>query len=544
MADIAKITLKGESEAKNFIDEALRGDIAYEELSTTVSKTGGYVAGDHLIYLGQYYEVVADIAQGGTIVTSGAGQNVEEREVGDEIKKNKTQVLGVICDVETSPATAAHSAGDQFYYDGALVEATSAIAIGDTIVVSPDTGYNVKVADKVVAQIQTLTNQVTTNKNDITNLKSRVSNLESEVSWLEVVNDLRNGDTSKYAIGDLFNEPWIDTANNNASYDNPLRINHFETVEIEGGETVSGMWLQHKYAHPFGVQFSHQRAFLKCPSGLAAGTYYFTIESAWGSNVSAGDIVCFTIANAVPEGGRIAGCYGAPDQVKSNWRVYVYSADGKTILETITPTFTASGTSLGTMKSNTRNGNLNSMQETAYGWNRWSKSALRQYLNSDAVKGTWWTAQDEWDIAPDQLTAKDGFLRGLSAGLKEILLPVKTITYVNTVNDGGADDFDVTYDKVSLTSLQQMYINPQHTGEGETQDYWKELNGTSTPWAQGGTYEVLKQYAVENHSSAQDVRLRSANRGYAVNTWYVSSSGGVYGGGASGALRFEPLMFI
>lgn len=87
MADIAKITLKGESEAKNFIDEALRGDIAYEELSTTVSKTGGYVAGDHLIYLGQYYEVVADIAQGGTIVTSGAGQNVEEREVGDEIKK-------------------------------------------------------------------------------------------------------------------------------------------------------------------------------------------------------------------------------------------------------------------------------------------------------------------------------------------------------------------------------------------------------------------------------------------------------------------------
>jgi hypothetical protein len=165
MADIAKITLKGESEAKNFIDEALRGDIAYEELSTTVSKTGGYVAGDHLIYLGQYYEVVADIAQGGTIVTSGAGQNVEEREVGDEIKKNKTQVLGVICDVETSPATAAHSAGDQFYYDGALVEATSAIAIGDTIVVSPDTGYNVKVADKVVAQIQTLTSAFVNNVN-------------------------------------------------------------------------------------------------------------------------------------------------------------------------------------------------------------------------------------------------------------------------------------------------------------------------------------------------------------------------------------------
>lgn len=190
MADTANITLKGESEAINFIDEALRGDIAYEELSTTVSKTGGYVAGDHLIYLGQYYEVVADIAQGGTIVTSGAGQNVEEREVGDEIKKNKTQVLGVICDVETSPATAAHSAGDQFYYDGALVEATSAIAIGDTIVVSPDTGYNVKVADKVVAQIQTLTNQ----SNSMVNVLGAKNLLENELesTVVDKVNIIRN----------------------------------------------------------------------------------------------------------------------------------------------------------------------------------------------------------------------------------------------------------------------------------------------------------------------------------------------------------------
>jgi hypothetical protein len=90
-----------------------------------------------------------------------------------------------------------------------------------------------------------------------------------------------------------------------------------------------------------------------------------------------------------------------------------------------------------------------------------------------------------------------------------------------------------------------MYINPQHTGEGETQDYWKELNGTSTPWAQGGIYEVLKQYAVENHSSAQDVRLRSAGRGDANYTWLVYSSGYVGSNiNASNAYRFEPLMFI
>ena len=349
-----------------------------------------------------------------------------------------------------------------------------------------------------------------------------------------------------YSIGDQFVDTWTDVAANNAQYTNPFQLNHIGSVELADGEALTDRpFLQAHYAHPFGVQFSHQRAFLRCPSGLAVGTYYFTIESSWGNNVSAGDVVCFTTTQAVPEGGRVAGCYGAPDQAKSNWKIYTYSADGKTILETITPTFTAAGTSLGTVKASARNGNLNSMQETAYGWNRWKTSALRQYLNSAAAVGAWWTAQDEWDIAPDQLTTKAGYLSGWSEEFVNALKAVKVTTYPNTVQDDtGGNTPDITYDRVFLPSLEQMYCVPQKVGEGEYHEYWKRRSGLTSPNAQYSTNPNMITYAVENHTSTQNVRLRSAFRGSAPSAWYVSSSGDVSIYGASNAFRFAPLVVI
>lgn len=348
-----------------------------------------------------------------------------------------------------------------------------------------------------------------------------------------------------YGIGDQFIDTWTDTATQQ-EYTYPFQLNHIGNVELQDGETLEDRpFLQAHFAHPFGVQFSHQRAFLRCPSGLADGTYYVTIESAWGSNVAAGDNVSFTLADAVPAGSRIAGMYGAPDQAKSNWRIYVYSADGKTILQTITPTFTATGTSLGTIKASVRNGDLNSMQETAYGWNRWSKSAIRQYLNSAAGVGAWWTAQDEWDIAPDQLTTKAGFLAGCPEDFVEALKAVKVTTYPNTVyDDTGGNTPDITYDKVFLPSLEQIYVNPQKAGEGEYHEYWKRRSGSLTPLAQYSTTPSMITYAVENHASPQYVRLRSASRGAAYSAWLVYSSGIVGSSYASYAYRFSPLVVL
>ncbi len=363
-------------------------------------------------------------------------------------------------------------------------------------------------------------------------------------SWTKIRNLRKSGLAEKVlTVGDIIDDTWTDVAAPK-EYPYQWHVADFQPIELQNGDTEASMLVQAHWAHPFGVQFSHQRAFLACPDGLPVGSYYFTIESAWGNNVKAGDIVCFKTTKVVPAGGRVSGCYGAPDQAKANWRIYTHSADGKTQIETITPTFTKtdSATNLGTQHLNKREGNLNSTQEMAYGWNRWKTSALRQYLNSEAAKGAWWTAQDEWDVAPDQLKDKAGFLSGCSADFLSALQIVKVTTFANTVNDGGGED--TTYDRVFIPSMEQMYCAPQIKGEGTYLEYWKQRSGATAPLAQWGTYPNIITYAVENHTSPQSIRLRSASRGNAVSTWYVYSSGNVSNNNASNANRFAPLVVI
>ena len=129
--------------------------------------------------------------------------------------------------------------------------------------------------------------------------------------------------------------------------------------------------------------------------------------------------------------------------------------------------------------------------------------------------------------------------------LLAVLKPVKVVTYCNTVTTTGQKQVkDITYDKVTLISLEQMYAKPQIAGEGEIHEYYKELNGTSAKFQQWQTYEILKTFAVENHTNPQSVRLRSASRNHASITWSVFSGGGVVNSYASSAVRAAPLMFI
>lgn len=366
--------------------------------------------------------------------------------------------------------------------------------------------------------------------------------LENITTWDQISGLVRNGYAQKiFDFGDWINEKWTDTAATK-EYEYPWRVNHFENVELEDGEIVQGMFLQAHYAHPFGVQFSQARAFLKCPDGLTAGTYNVKLERDWGSNAKANTYWQFTLTKDVPKGGRLSGFIQMPDVASSNWKVISYAADAITKLETVPVTSGQDGTALGTLQYATRNGNLNSMQETAYGWNRWKTSALRQYLNSEQAKGKWWTPQDEWDIAPDQLATKDGFLCGMPADMLKALKTVKVVTYANTVQDGG--EADITYDRVFLPSLEQLFINPQIAGEGTVHEYWQRRSGMKTKMQQYQTYPRMISYAVENHTSPQIVRLRSASRGGASGAWYVGSSGNVGSGYAWFASRFSPLVVV
>lgn len=365
---------------------------------------------------------------------------------------------------------------------------------------------------------------------------------QSNMDWSSVQAIVADGAGEKaFAIGTQLIEKWTDTTEPK-EYDMPWQVNYFEDVTLEDGEIVPGMWLQTHYCLPFGVQFSHQRAFLACPQGLEAGTYHFNFAKAWGDNVKPGINYQFTLTKPVEKGGRLAGCYKAPDTAPSSWKVYSYGKDGITLNETVNITVGSGGTNLGAIQDGSRSGNLNSVQEMAYGWNRWKTSALRQYLNSNKTKGKWWTPQDAWDICPDQLASKDGFLCGMPQEMLNCLKKVKVVTFANTVNDEGVED--ITYDYVTIPSLQQIYAKSQVDGEGEPHTYWKRRSGKTSP------HELYKDdsnmiiYSLSDKTAAQFVRLRSGQRSSANITWIIGSSGSIYDYYASFSYMCTPLICI
>lgn len=371
---------------------------------------------------------------------------------------------------------------------------------------------------------------------------ANTSNLE------DIHNIVRSGKASElFHIGDQIVVPWTDKATG-ITYQVPHDIVHFGNVTLADGETVPAMYLQWHYATPFGVQFDNYEALYHCKDAvLKAGTYNITMGNSWGDNVVADKTYQFTLTKDVPMNGVLCGFRAMPDQAPANWTVTSYATITATeAIETVKVTEGNAGTSLGTLSANTpysADAVLNAMHRVGYGYNRWSQSAMRQWLNSDADVNGWWTPQNQFDRAPDQLATKAGFMSGYNDDFLKCLGKIKVTTALNTVTDGDIeeDDLEDTYDTFFLPALVNMHIAPQLAGEGEIFDYWKRVSESATPLAQYGTYPQMRTFAIENPTSPQYVRLRSSSRGYAGNTWYVYSSGYVSHSNAISAIRSAPV---
>lgn len=324
-------------------------------------------------------------------------------------------------------------------------------------------------------------------------------------------------------------------------YDCPWDVVKTDDIaEGETGTTAPAMVLQMHYASLEDIQFSAYQAFFVVPeAGLVAGTYNVKMGLDWGTNVKNGTVYQFTLTKNAPAGARLTGFYNAPDAAPTNWKVYVYKDQNKSeLLETCSVSAGEAGTNLGTFLAKP-NGNLNGLHPVGYGDNRWWKSAYRQYLNSDAPAGAWWQPQDEWDMKPDQAGTVPGFLAGFSDDFKNALTRVKVVTYGNTVTDDGSAV--VTYDKIFLPSLQEIYCSPQVSGEGTGYwPYWKERTGAKTPQAMWQTYPLRITRDLAQRTVGRLVRLRSAYRGIGYDAFSVYSSGYVGTWNAVTAYRCAP----
>jgi len=368
-------------------------------------------------------------------------------------------------------------------------------------------------------------------------------------NWGQIQELVKRGLAQDYfKIGDQIDINWKKGETN---YVIPFDVVSFENVIKKGASAASpGMWLQMHYASD-GVQFDASEAIYVADSALPAGTYYFTIGTNWGTHCVAGTNYSFTTTQEIPAGGQIMVgrnnefyTWGAPDQNPSTWRVHTFASNASTtpIEQNLELTVGAIGTDLGSLASNVKysQSGINNLQRAGYGYNRWSNSAIRQWLNSDAEKGHWWEPKNPFDRSPQQLASLDGFMKGFDDDFLSALGEIKVTTALNTVSDTDIGTQEDTYDTFFLASLEQEYIVPQAAGvEGAYWPYWKDRLGLDSPQAQGsaGANANHIRYAYENHTSAQYCRLRSALRGDAHGTWFVLTAGGATSYGAATAGR-------
>ncbi len=338
-------------------------------------------------------------------------------------------------------------------------------------------------------------------------------------------------------VGSVLHEKWVDTRTTvSTEYDYGLRAMHYQDVDTEDKAGIPGMMLQSRLALSFATMFDAPEAFYVVPAaGLAAGTYHVHFEAAVGK-VEAGELdYQFTLTEALAEGAQL--CFGASLYSAKPTSVVSYaSASATTATETVTCTAGTDGTSLGTIPTTAANfdadGPLNIAGRVGAGDNRWAFSAIRQYLNSAAAAGQWWTPQTKWDRPPNYADTTAGHLAGFPEEFVAALTPIKIVTakpYCDGGTTQGTESY-VTYDKVFLPSMEQLYWACTGYGvpyglEGEPWEYWKEAYGQDSPAALGSTHTefCLGSYGAE--TTMRYVFERSAYRSYAYGVAYCSASG-------------------
>ena len=228
-----------------------------------------------------------------------------------------------------------------------------------------------------------------------------------------------------------------------------------------------------------GMMQDNTEALYYAETQLNAGTYNFTIPAGWNDGYGAGKTFQFTLTQNVPAGGVLMFPWSWQVQA-STVKVSSYSSrTSTTAIETVSVTEGSGGTSLGTADG--KSTNLNHIQRSCYGSNNIKESALRQWLNSSATKGNFWTPQTKFDRPPSYANTLDGFLTTLPDDFKAVVK--KRDRKVNTNSVFELNDTINSYytlsDKFWLASRFNVY-GSEEVGSVATDDvFFDYYNGAS-----------------------------------------------------------------
>ena len=371
-------------------------------------------------------------------------------------------------------------------------------------------------------------------------------------NYRHIQNIVQLGKAKEYfQIGDQIHTTW--SPDGETEYDMPWDVVDFgPATDPDGVVHENAMWLQSHYTLP-EAQFDQSEAFYVAPEAMPAGTYHFSFGATLSAHAPAGVPFMFTLTKAVPAGGMLIlgtetsdRCRATTDAV-SNWRVRVYAngaqADPDEVVEVSQGD---DGTDLGMLLPISKD-RLNDVFRL-FGYNRWSQSAIRQWLNSDKPVGEWWKQQNPFDRRPEQLAIRRGFIAGLSSNFLAIAKPVKIITIINEdISYDPLGKSETTIDRFFLASLGQEYImlpGPQWDAEGTAFKYWVDRLGTQQKTGGSNKRTEHIRYSINNVTSASYSRLRSGSVPMAMSVYQVNNVGTVGLNSAHNNISVDPVCVI
>lgn len=252
-------------------------------------------------------------------------------------------------------------------------------------------------------------------------------------------------------------------------------------------------------------------------NALPAGTYKFTLlHGMYGGGTSNDGDYVFTTTQPIPVGGgfRInAWGYWESSYDVLTKKIFTYDASGTKIEEcSITAYAGETSTDLGKYSSRSTDMTTeeltykNSIEKQGGGDNYYLTSGVRQWLNSDASAGNWWSKQNVFQL-PNGSKASAGFMKGIDPSFLAVLgKAVKTVKSDTVWYNDGEHTFA---DKFFLLSNKEVRFTT-YNDEGCDYPYWtrliptatndakaeriKTLNGSATYWWTRTAFRSLGNY--------------------------------------------------
>lgn len=270
---------------------------------------------------------------------------------------------------------------------------------------------------------------------------------------------------------------------------------------------------------PSNMQFDVPEALYYAENGLAAGTYCFTIQN-YDTAYGGGKTYHFTLTHDVPVGGQLTFGWSYNTQAINAKIISYESSTSTTEIEQVSVSEGSTGINLGTTDGNSTN--VNHIHRVRYGSNNYGESAVRQFLNSNAVAGNVWTPQTKFDRPPVRNANIAGFMNDIDCDFLAALGVSHKITALNTVIDDSG--YVVLDDKFFLLSRSEVYGGKENNiVEGELYPYYSNYSDLSAAGVGDNSNRIKCR-----SGTAQVWWLRSPNSANGCGVRGVGTSGAIY----------------